>query len=142
MRIIRYADGGHSWFKVSRKLLQSLNILEKISTFSKQLGNYVYLEEDCDFAVFAKAYLKTEQLSYQLVQENFNIVVMESNHSKVRTYSSFDKDFIPFTWQTNKEVSLYGKKYTTLEKNGKKCLMADGSTYRLRPYQALELQSC
>lgn len=50
-----YSDPGHGWLKCKRKLLVDLGIADKISRFSYQRNEDVYLEEDCDVSVFMKA---------------------------------------------------------------------------------------
>ena len=51
-----YTDPGHGWAKVPRNLLHTLNIADRITSYSFQHGDYVYLEEDCDLGTFARAY--------------------------------------------------------------------------------------
>lgn len=48
-------DGGHGWLSVGAAELIRLGIEHKISSFSYVKGNTVYLEEDCDAAVFINA---------------------------------------------------------------------------------------
>ena len=43
-----FNDPGHGWMKVPRKLLVDLGVESKISTYSYQKGDFVYLEEDSD----------------------------------------------------------------------------------------------
>ena len=50
-----YTDPGHGWLAVKRQELIDLNIIEKISGFSYQKGQTVYLEEDCDASLFLAA---------------------------------------------------------------------------------------
>ena len=47
-----YTDPSHGWIAVKRKLLQRLNLLEKISSYSYTKGKTVYLEEDRDATLF------------------------------------------------------------------------------------------
>lgn len=58
MKFNVYTDRAHGWLKVSRKQLQSLGIADKISSHSYQVNDSVYLEEDCDAAVFIDAMKK------------------------------------------------------------------------------------
>lgn len=44
----KYDDPGHGWLKCSRKLLVKYELLEKISPYSYQRGDFVFLEEDRD----------------------------------------------------------------------------------------------
>lgn len=50
-----HRDPGHGWVEVSRSDLASLKIAHKISGYSYQKGNSVFLEEDCDAGIFIKA---------------------------------------------------------------------------------------
>jgi len=49
-------DAGHEWLAVKMKELEELNIADKISSYSYVKGGTVYLEGDCDAAVFFDAY--------------------------------------------------------------------------------------
>jgi hypothetical protein len=53
---IFHTDPGHGWLAVKRKELIELGILDKVSYYSYQKGQTVYLEEDCDAALFFNAY--------------------------------------------------------------------------------------
>jgi hypothetical protein len=55
MKFNVYADPGHAWCKVPRKLLNTLGIGDEISSCSYQRGDSVYLEEDGDLGVFYRA---------------------------------------------------------------------------------------
>lgn len=50
-----YMDPGHGWAKVPRKLLSDLGIADKISSYSYQRENDVYLEEARDMHTFINA---------------------------------------------------------------------------------------
>jgi hypothetical protein len=43
-----YSDPSHGWGAVKRSVLNDLGIANKISSYSYQKGDTVYLEEDCD----------------------------------------------------------------------------------------------
>ena len=51
-----HTDPGHGWLAVRRKELVELGIADKISRYSYVKGETAYLEEDCDLAVFLKAF--------------------------------------------------------------------------------------
>lgn len=55
MKLDYIMDPGHGWVKVKRSLLAKLEILPKITPFSYQRGEYVYLEEDLDAPCFRNA---------------------------------------------------------------------------------------
>lgn len=48
MKIKFYSDPGHGWGAVKRRVLDELGIADKITHFSYQKGQTVYLEEDSD----------------------------------------------------------------------------------------------
>lgn len=50
-----YADPGHGWVAVKRKMLHDLGIAYKISPYSYEKGQTVYLEEDMDLDTLLKA---------------------------------------------------------------------------------------
>ncbi len=51
-----YSDSGHGWLAVKRQLLADLAILDKVTRYSYQRGQTVYLEEDCDVSTFFLAF--------------------------------------------------------------------------------------
>lgn len=48
VKIVFFSDPSHGWGRVPRNLLTELGIADRISEFSYQDQDYVYLEEDCD----------------------------------------------------------------------------------------------
>lgn len=63
-----HKDAAHGWLEVPRELLKTLDIAEKISAYSYQSGDFVYLEEDCDWPLFAKA-MAAEGLRFSYVRK-------------------------------------------------------------------------
>jgi len=53
---IFHTDPGHGWVAVPFKDIVELGIQNDISGYSYVKGKTAYLEEDCDAAVFIKAY--------------------------------------------------------------------------------------
>lgn len=43
-----YTDPGHGWVEVPLELIHELGLADKITHYSYQRGDTVYLEEDCD----------------------------------------------------------------------------------------------
>lgn len=87
MKIKKYTlfcDPGHGWVKVKRSELEKLNIQDKISSYSYQRNDSVYLEEDCDLGIFYDA-CKSTGIEIELVYKNTN------NRSKIRSYESYSK---------------------------------------------------
>lgn len=77
-----YSDSGHAWAKVERSELVSLLLLGKISTFSYQRGDYVYLEEDCDLTLYVNA-LKAMNIECKFKESHTN------KRSRIRSYDRF-----------------------------------------------------
>lgn len=81
-----HQDSGHGWYAVKRSVLAALDILGRVSPYSYQRGNTVYLEEDCDAGLFFTAVrlLGSEP------------IVKDAKHhdrSPIRSYDSFATDF-------------------------------------------------
>jgi hypothetical protein len=55
LKIKIYSDPGHGWGAVKRKVLDDLGIASKITPYSYQRGDTVYLEEDCDLTTLTTA---------------------------------------------------------------------------------------
>jgi hypothetical protein len=77
MKITVYADPGHAWAKVSRKLVARLGLTP--SSYSYQRGLYVYLEEDCDLMAFVAAYNRP----IEFIDRHTN------KQSKIRNYDAY-----------------------------------------------------
>jgi hypothetical protein len=76
-----YSDAGHGWVGVKRDLINKLGIADKISGYSYQKNDKVYLEEDCDAGLLLDA-LKAANIDYR-------IVTIRSNRSRIRDFNSF-----------------------------------------------------
>ena len=77
-----YADPGHGWGAVKRKVLDQLGIADKITAFSYQKGQTVYLEEDCDLSTLVTALaLKGETVQYKEKHTN--------KYSPIRSYNRY-----------------------------------------------------
>ena len=50
-----HADPSHGWLEVDRADLETLNIAHKISRYSYQKADRVFLEEDCDAPHYLRA---------------------------------------------------------------------------------------
>jgi len=82
MKIKFYADPGHGWAAVKRKVLDQLGIADKITPYSYQRGATVYLEEDCDLSTLIGA-LKAKGESIEFLNKHTN------NSSPIRSYDHF-----------------------------------------------------
>jgi hypothetical protein len=77
-----YSDPSHGWAKVSRQLLQELNILDRISSYSYQRKDYVYLEEDCDLSLLVET-LQSKGIKFSFKEYHGN------KTSRIRNYPRF-----------------------------------------------------
>ncbi|MFW5871486.1 MAG: hypothetical protein ACOCUT_00115 [bacterium] len=78
---IFHTDPGHGWLAVKRSELKRLGIIDKISSYSYQKGQTVYLEEDCDATIFCQAKeAKGEKIE---VKESYK------KHTPIRHYPCF-----------------------------------------------------
>lgn len=89
MKFNIYADPGHAWCKVSRSLLVKLDIADKVSCYSYQRGDSVYLEEDCDLGLLIGA-LKAKGKTVEFKELHTN------KSSKIRSYDSYFYNPITF----------------------------------------------
>lgn len=78
----KFVDPGHGWLKVKRETLRRLNLLPKISPYSYQRGDDVFLEEDGDMDLLWGALkAKGEDLTWRTHHAD--------RRSKIRSYASF-----------------------------------------------------
>lgn len=75
------SDPGHGWLSVSLKDLKTLDITDKISTYSYMSLSRAYLEEDSDLMVFVKA---ANDKGWEI---NIKDSIVES--TAIRNYASF-----------------------------------------------------
>jgi len=83
--IIVYSDAGHAWGKVKRQVLINLGIADKVSTYSYQYKDNVYLEEDCDLHLLCSTLLALDT-RIKFVQKHTN------NTSRIRSYSHYSTE--------------------------------------------------
>ena len=80
--VIVYSDPSHAWAKVKRQVLINLGIDKEISSYSYQLRDNVYLEEDADLSL----------LFQRLSKDNVRMKFVErhtDNPSRIRNYESY-----------------------------------------------------
>jgi hypothetical protein len=82
MKFNFYTDPGHAWIKVPLKLLEELDIANKITNYSYIRKEYAYLEEDCDLQTFHKAMEKAKKI---VILKEFHT----NRESKIRNYCSY-----------------------------------------------------
>jgi hypothetical protein len=80
--VVVYSDPGHAWGKVKRQVLNNLGIADKVSPYSYQLRDNVYLEEDCDLALLHDTLFK-QDVRIKFVEKRTN------RDSKIRSYERF-----------------------------------------------------
>ena len=76
-----YSDPGHGWVAVKRKIVYDMDLAGKISPYSYQRGNTVYLEEDCDASLLVEA----------LRERGIEIAVEESTTDKTSPIRSYER---------------------------------------------------
>lgn len=64
MRLAFLHDSGHGWLEVPDSEIARLRIADDISGYSYHRSRFAYLEEDCDYAVFARAATKAAGLAF------------------------------------------------------------------------------
>ena len=77
-----YADPGHGWVAVKRKMLHDLGIADKISEYSYQKGLTVYLEEDMDLGTLLTA-LGDHTIGVKFKEKHTN------RYSPIRNYERY-----------------------------------------------------
>ena len=84
MKLHKYDDPGHGWLKVPRKTLTKLGLIDRISSYSYQRGEHVFLEEDADMRLF-----------WQALEERGEALTWRTHtadrSSRIRNYASFAK---------------------------------------------------
>lgn len=88
MKIKVYADPGHAWAVVPRKLLHKLGIAEKITPYSYARGDKVYLEEDCDLDTFCRA-LEAHNTPYTFTEMVKKFSPHGDRRSRIRSYNRY-----------------------------------------------------
>ena len=77
-----YTDDGHGWVAVKRHWLESFGIADKVTHYSYQKGNTVYLEHDCDAPLLIETMKKKGQ-DFDLLSINHN------GNSPIRSYDRY-----------------------------------------------------
>jgi hypothetical protein len=80
--IIVYNDPGHGWGKVKRQVLSNLGLVDKVSAYSYQYKDNVYLEEDCDLSLLVQT-LYALDVRVKFVEKSTN------KQSRIRSYESY-----------------------------------------------------
>jgi hypothetical protein len=75
-----FADPGHGWLKVPISELDRLGITSQITGYSYRLGDFAYLEEDCDLSLFMDT---KKKLGEAVVMRHHH----SNNSSRIRNYA-------------------------------------------------------
>ncbi len=80
-----HSDPGHGWLQVERTDLIDLGIEGVISPYSYVMGDYAYLEEDCDASVYIAA-LKEHGISHTIsaVDYRYDAPIRGMNRYRMR----------------------------------------------------------
>jgi len=78
-----YSDPSHGWLKVKKSELKELGIEKKITGYSYQKGEWVYLEEDCDASIFLDAFEKIIMAKYKIKNH------ISDKRSEIRSYATY-----------------------------------------------------
>ena len=93
IKLTEFTDPGHGWLSVPRSLIISLGLKDKITGFSYQKGNRVYLEEDCDCSIFYDTFFAKQGLSNYTrddIKSYFEVKdSWTNNQSPVRYYQHY-----------------------------------------------------
>jgi hypothetical protein len=81
--IIVYNDPSHAWGKVKRKVLDNLGIADKVSSYSYQYKDNVYLEEDADLLLVCRHLLFNTNVQIKFVEKHTN------RESRIRSYERY-----------------------------------------------------
>lgn len=77
-----HSDAGHGWLEVHKDELDLFGIADKVSSYSYVRGDKVYLEEDCDAALFINA---VENKGIKFSYHTFNV----NGDSVIRTFKRY-----------------------------------------------------
>ena len=83
MVIKYYSDPAHGWYAVKRTVLDQFNVADKITPYSYQNGQTVYLEEDMDGYTLIHA-LRNANVKYEIVDGSHT-----NKRSPIRSYKSY-----------------------------------------------------
>jgi hypothetical protein len=95
-----YEDPGHGWLAVPLALLDRLDLLDKVSSYSYMRGRLAHLEEDCDYSLFAAA-MRDAGLAFSVREHR------TENRSKIRNYCPFHAG-VARRWMSEAQLSGTG----------------------------------
>ena len=80
-KFVSHSDEQHGWLAVKRNLLKYYEIADKVSDYSYQNGQSVYLEEDADVGLLINA-IKASGNTYEIRHSS-------TNASRIRKFSYY-----------------------------------------------------
>lgn len=83
INVTYYGDAGHGWYRVKKKDLAYLGLLDKISMYSYERGASVYLEEDRDASLFFDKVRDTPKMLWDTKQAK------RVSRSPIRSYTRY-----------------------------------------------------
>jgi hypothetical protein len=83
MKVTFFNDAGHGWYSVKKAWLEFHGLMNKVSSFSYQKGDTIYLEEDCDASLL---FNKAKEIGLEL-----SVKSSYKHRSPVRSYSTVTK---------------------------------------------------
>jgi hypothetical protein len=86
MRLNSYSDPGHGWVAVPLALLERMNLLDQITSYSYMRGLLAHLEEDCDLSTFMHA------ASVAGMKITFKHHSCPDRHSRIRNYDPYSPE--------------------------------------------------
>ena len=114
-------DAGHGWLSVPIQDVMDAGIADQISSCSYISRTRVYLEEDCDAALFLKA----------ANIDGLSIKSTYSECSKVRTYAAYKPDYCGHL-RPGSTVLLYNDMLAKVERINPKSIIASSEGYTMR----------
>lgn len=83
-----YEDPGHGWLEVPRTELEQLGIEDKITTFSYQNGDFVYLEKEGDLSTYINARFPDAEREFIRAWFDTSVTTQHSDYPRqLRSYS-------------------------------------------------------
>ena len=82
LAIKHHHDAGHGWIEARRDDVEGWGIAEKLSGYSYQNGDKIFLEEDCDAAKYLEA-VRAQGFDYTIVEVN------DGDYSRIRSYQQY-----------------------------------------------------
>lgn len=81
--VVVYSDPSHAWAKIKRQVLINLGIANKVSRYSYQYKDNVYLEEDCDLFLLHQT-LDAQGVRLKYVEKHTD------KASRIRSYERYE----------------------------------------------------